>query len=133
MSNVIIPDEYKMFDYGFSAVSEIATPQPEYSPPVPIEESSPVLMEKLEYMQNQIEMILSVLNSKESSSSDMTLTEVQYRENIRSLEQIIVPLLNNLLKTADKPYIHWPNRAPIIEDQLKRVLQITRGSASDGA
>jgi hypothetical protein len=131
MSNVIIPEEYKMFDYGFSAVSEIAPTQSEPQPPVPLEESSPVLMDKLEYMQNQIEMILSILNSDSSDGS--ALTEIQYRDNIRSLEQIIVPLLNNLLKTADKPYIHWPNRGPIIEDQLKRVLQITRGSGSDGS
>mgnify|MGYP003385571897 FL=1 len=48
--------------------------------------------------------------------------------DIRELEKIIVPLLSNLIKTADNDYIHWPNRATICQDYLDKVLAITRKS-----
>ena len=38
-----------------------------------------------------------------------------------------MPLLVNLLKTADKEYIHWPNRGPIIKAQIDKILELTRG------
>ena len=46
---------------------------------------------------------------------------------VSQLEEIIMPLLVNLLKTADKEYIHWPNRENAINEQIKKVLKITRG------
>lgn len=46
--------------------------------------------------------------------------------NIHTLEQIIVPLLLNLIKTANSAYIHWPNRAPACQGYLDKVLAITR-------
>jgi hypothetical protein len=38
-----------------------------------------------------------------------------------------MPLLVNLLKTADKEYIHWPNRATQVQSTIDKVLAITRG------
>jgi len=38
-----------------------------------------------------------------------------------------MPFLSNLLKTADKPYINWPNRRPILEAQIQKILTLTRG------
>jgi hypothetical protein len=38
-----------------------------------------------------------------------------------------MPFLSNLLKTADKPYINWPNRKPILEAQIQKILTLTRG------
>jgi len=37
-----------------------------------------------------------------------------------------MPLLANLLKNPDKDYIKWPNRKPIIEAQIAKILEITR-------
>jgi hypothetical protein len=31
------------------------------------------------------------------------------------------------LKTADQPVIKWPNRAPILEAQIQKILNLTRG------
>jgi len=28
---------------------------------------------------------------------------------------------------SDEPYIHWPNRTPIIKAQIEKLLKITRG------
>ena len=42
--------------------------------------------------------------------------------------KMILPLLNNLSKDADKnAYIHWPNRGPAIEKQIQKILNLTRG------
>jgi hypothetical protein len=38
---------------------------------------------------------------------------------------MVLPLLNNLAKDADKnAYIHWPNRATKIEEFKKKLLAV---------
>ena len=50
----------------------------------------------------------------------------EYKDNYRKLEKLIIPLLIKLAK-APEAYIHWPNRAEVIEAQLKKIVAITRG------
>ena len=50
----------------------------------------------------------------------------EYKENYRKLEKLIIPLLIKLAKSPEA-YIHWPNRAEVIESQLKKIVAITRG------
>ncbi len=40
---------------------------------------------------------------------------------------MIIPFLMKLQTTGDKEYIYWPNRKPIIEKQIERILKLTRG------
>ena len=54
-------------------------------------------------------------------------TVEDYKKRLADVEKIILPFLNKLLKTADQPVIKWPNRAPVIEDQIKKILKLTRG------
>lgn len=122
-----IPDEYKMFDYGFSAVADPTENLPTPPEPVISPEVQEEFTDKLQLIDEKLEMLLRIVSSS-SEDAKLSLTEVEYRDKIRTLEQIIVPLLNNLLKTSDKAYIHWPNRGPVIEEQLKKVLAITRGT-----
>jgi len=49
-----------------------------------------------------------------------------YKSRLKEVEKIIMPFLSNLLKTADKPYINWPNRKPILEAQIQKILALTR-------
>ena len=49
----------------------------------------------------------------------------EYKENYRKLEKLIIPLLIKLAKSPEA-YIHWPNRAEVIEAQLKKIVAITR-------
>jgi len=48
------------------------------------------------------------------------------RNKLQQVENLILPLLNNLMKNPDKDYIHWPNRAPVIQKQIDRIIAITR-------
>lgn len=54
-------------------------------------------------------------------------TVEEYKARLVQVEKIIMPFLTNLLKTADKPYINWPNRKPILEAQIQKILTLTRG------
>ena len=54
-------------------------------------------------------------------------TVEEYKARLAQVEKLIMPFLSNLLKTADKPYINWPNRKPILEAQIQKILTLTRG------
>lgn len=48
------------------------------------------------------------------------------KTRLQQVEGLILPLLRNLQKNPEKEYIHWPNRAPVIQKQIDRILAITR-------
>ena len=98
-----IPQEYLTsdFDFGFTAVDEE-------------EVADPIITDVKNTTQTQLESQLQQVIDQHSSK----LLEV---------EKLIIPLLMNLLKDADtKEYIKWPNRRPVIEKQIERILAITR-------
>lgn len=47
-------------------------------------------------------------------------------DKLKAVEDLILPLLHNLMKNPDKPTIHWPNRHDIIQKQINKILAITR-------
>jgi CRISPR/Cas system-associated protein Cas10 (large subunit of type III CRISPR-Cas system) len=49
------------------------------------------------------------------------------KKNLKELEQLIMPLLVNLMKNPEKEYIYWPNRTSKIQEQIDKVLTLTRG------
>ena len=49
----------------------------------------------------------------------------EQREKFKALEKLIIPLLIKLAKSPEA-YIHWQNRAEVIEAQLKKIVAITR-------
>ena len=128
MSDIKIPAEYLAFDYGFSTEEDpnVRTETTDHSLPTEVEgkidEIMETLREGMEYLVSINTKLVAIEESKPGAA-----TESELREKIRLLEAIIVPLLNNLLKTAEKAYIYWPDRKPIIEKQLAKVLEITRG------
>jgi hypothetical protein len=54
-------------------------------------------------------------------------TVEEYKARLEQVEKIIMPFLTNLLKSKDQAYIHWPNRGPVIEQQIQKILKLTRG------
>ena len=54
-------------------------------------------------------------------------TAEEYKARLAQVEKIIMPFLTNLYKTSSQPYIHWPNRGPILEAQMQKILTLTRG------
>lgn len=50
----------------------------------------------------------------------------ELKRRLQDLEKLILPLLNNLKKNPEKPYIKWENRVPVIDAQIEKILAITR-------
>jgi hypothetical protein len=61
----------------------------------------------------------SVINKTAQTADD-------YKERLKEVEKIIIPFLTKLHQTGDKEYIYWPNRTPIIEKQIERILKLTK-------
>jgi len=64
-------------------------------------------------------------NAKISDAS--SLTAEQYKDRLMKLEKIIIPFLQKLHSTSDQEYIYWPNRKDVLENEMKRILELTRG------
>ena len=61
----------------------------------------------------------SVINKTDETADD-------YKTRLNQLEKMIVPFLTKLHSTGDKEYIYWPNRKPVIEKQIEKILKLTR-------
>lgn len=115
-----VPAEYLTLDYGFSAVDETEVAR---NGVPPVEPSSSSDVQRLE---EKIDALTSLVFKLEERGNEEQ-SEAELQAKIRQLEAIIVPLLNNLLKTSEKEYIYWPNRKDAVQKQLDKVLEITRG------
>ena len=50
-----------------------------------------------------------------------------YKDQMKKLEKLVLPLLNNLMKNPENEYIKWPNRTTIVQKQINKIVAITRG------
>lgn len=53
-------------------------------------------------------------------------TALHYQKKLEDLESLIIPFLERLRDTGDKEYIFWPNRKPVLDKQIERILTLTR-------
>ena len=125
-----IPDYLREYDldqdWGFTPVSKA----PESTPAVDtsVIETNNVELAKvisdvgdIKSMMNEIMQIVA-----EKDKVTETLESEDVTKRFKEAEKLILPFLYNLMK-SDEPYIHWPNRTPIIKAQIEKFLQITRG------
>lgn len=50
-----------------------------------------------------------------------------YKDQMKKLEKLVLPLLHNLMKNPENEYIKWPNRTTIVQKQINKIVAITRG------
>lgn len=62
--------------------------------------------------------------SKAAESAAAPIEE--YKQRLQDLESLIIPFLKKLRDTGDKEYIYWPNRKPVLDKQIERILTLTR-------
>ena len=48
----------------------------------------------------------------------------KYKDKLKELHDLILPLLKNLQNNSDKEYIYWPNRQEKIEEFILKVKKI---------
>jgi seryl-tRNA synthetase len=74
-------------------------------------------------LQSQGESISSVLDEVEERSN---ATREECKEKLLAVEKLILPLLQNLMKNSDKPYIKWENRTEKLAAQIDKITALTR-------
>ena len=72
------------------------------------------------------EVILAGSGSSFDIDSYKNLVDKEAASKLKTIEGLIMPLLVNLMKNPTKDYIKWPNRVPVIESQISKILAITR-------
>ena len=126
-----IPDYMRGFDltddWGMTPVS--APPKQE----VPVVDTKPIENASLEIskVKADVSSIKSMMNEvmqivAEKDTITKEVSDEYQKAKMKELEKIILPFLYNLSKTTE-PYIHWPNRGPIIKAQMDKLLKLTRG------
>ena len=125
-----IPDYMRGFDlsddWGITPVSSTPTQEPVVDPKV-IENSNLELSkvkEDVKDIKSMMNEVMEIVSQKDTITKEITDETVNQR--FKDIEKIVLPFLYNLSK-SDEPYIHWPNRGPIIKAQIEKILKLTRG------
>ena len=91
--------------------------------------SSENVSQKLEQIEVKLGEVLGIAQQKFDSRLEekQIQLDIENKEKFSSIEKLVIPLLMNLAKDSDtNPYIHWPNRKQVVEEQIKKILTITR-------
>lgn len=131
-----IPSEYLAFrqqdDFGFSAVDESAVNR-QVDPntleeTIVVRETITQSSESLQRVEEKLDTILQLYNDgKLGLDAEREKLRTEATANLKELEVLIMPLLVNLMKNPEKEYIYWPNRKDKIQEQIDKVLKLTRG------
>ena len=130
MASKDIPDFMRGFDldddWGMTPVSKTPEATPSVDPKL-VENSNleiSKVKEDVGDIKSMMNEIMQIVADKETITKEVSNEELEQR--FKSLEKLILPFLYNLQK-SDEPYIHWPNRQPIIKAQIENILKLTRG------
>jgi len=136
MTTRTIPAEYLAFrqqdDFGFSAIDESEvnrTVDPStLEETIIVRETITQSSESIQRVEDKLDQMLSLYNDgKLGLEAERDKMEAEVKKNLKTLEQLIMPLLVNLMKNPEKEYIYWPNRTAKIQEQIDKVLTLTRG------
>lgn len=136
MTTKTIPQEYLAFrqqdDFGFSAIDESEvnrTVDPStLEETIIVRETITQSSESLQRVEDKLDQMLELYNDgKLELEAKRDKMEAEVKVNLKTLEQLIMPLLVNLMKNPEKEYIYWPNRTAKIQEQIDKVLTLTRG------
>jgi hypothetical protein len=136
MTTRTIPQEYLAFrqqdDFGFSAIDESevnrSVDPSTLEETIIVRETITQSSESLQRVEDKLDQVLALYNDgKLGLDTERDKMEDEVKKNLKTLEQLIMPLLVNLMKNPEKEYIYWPNRTAKIQEQIDKVLTLTRG------
>ena len=127
-----IPDFMREFDtdidYGFTPVTSKPKDETTSSIDPKLVEDSNLEIAKVKSdvsdIKSMMNEVMQIVAEKDSVNKDIQDADTLNR--FKEIEKIVLPFLYNLSK-SNEPYIHWPNRGPIIKAQMDKLLQLTRG------
>jgi hypothetical protein len=132
MSNDL-PDFMREFDtsvdFGFTPVS--SKPAETQSTPAVDTKALEGTNIELAKVKSDVSSIKSMMNEvmqivAEKDTVTKELQDADVKARFKEIEKVVLPFLYNLSK-SNEPYIHWPNRGPIIKAQMDKLLKLTRG------
>ena len=116
------------FDFGFTTVDEDEVQEFETAVQERVAKAAGHETGALEAKMDKL------LKLREDDSSYQVLFEKRkaeleevYKEQMKKLEKLILPLLHNLMKNPENEYIKWPGRTEIVQKQINKIVSITRG------
>ena len=138
-------------DWGFTSVKEKPSEEQTKQTETVVKQTADstakaVSSDIVNKLDSKLDKVLSLINSTKSAVNEKNQTELdiakkqmddeydlrkdnlgkEQKEKYAQLEKLIIPLLIKLAKSPEA-YIHWPNRAQVIESQVKKIIAITRG------
>ena len=116
------------FDFGFTTVDEDEVQEFETAVQERVAKAAGHETGALEAKMDKL------LKLREDDSSYQLLFEKRkaeletiYKDQMRKVERLILPLLHNLMKNPENEYIKWPGRTTIVQKQINKIVAITRG------
>ena len=138
-------------DWGFTSVKEKPSEEQSKQTETVVKQTAEgtakaVSSDIVNRLESKLDKVLSTINATKSAVNEKNQTELdiakkqmddeydlrkdninkESKEKFAKLEKLIIPLLIKLAKSPEA-YIHWPNRAQVIEAQVKKIIEITRG------
>ena len=138
-------------DWGFTSVKEKPSEEQSKQTETVVKQTADstakaVSSDIVNRLDSKLDKVLSLINSTKTAVNEKNQTELDIakkqmddeydlrkdnlgkdmKEKFTQLEKLIIPLLIKLAKSPEA-YIHWPNRAQVIEAQVKKIIAITRG------
>ena len=125
MSNDI-PDFMREFDtdvdYGFTPVSKKPAEETTTNNNVDNLEIAKIKSD-VSSIKSSMNEIMQIVAEKDSVNKE--IQDADTNKRFKEIEKIMLPFLYNLSK-SNEPYIHWPNRGPIIKGQIGKLMKLTR-------
>ena len=116
------------YDFGFTTVDEDEVQEFETAVQ---EKVAKATQQETGALESKMDKLLKL---REDDSSYQVLFEKRkaeletiYKDQMRKVERLILPLLHNLMKNPENEYIKWPGRTEIVQKQINKIVAITRG------
>ena len=138
-------------DWGFTSVKEKPSEEQSKQTETVVKQTAEgtakaVSSDIVNRLESKLDKVLSTINATKTAVNEKNQTELdiakkqmddeydlrkdnlgkEQKAKFAQLEKLIIPLLIKLAKSPEA-YIHWPNRAQVIEAQVKKIIAITRG------
>ena len=138
-------------DWGFTSVKEKPSEEQSKQTETVVKQTADstakaVSSDIVSKLDNKLDKLLSLVGSTKTAVNEKNQTELdiakkqmddeydlrkdnlgkEQKEKYAQLEKLIIPLLIKLAKSPED-YIYWPNRGDVIETQVKKIIEITRG------
>ncbi len=116
-------------DFGFSTVSETDFTATAKEPETKVVEAAVAEAKagQIKEVEGTVNKIWNLLDYHyEDIDKHKDKLNKEYEIKMKIVEDMIVPLLNNLAKSSTNEYIYWPNRREILEKQIEKITEHTR-------